>query len=211
MTSTMKKRTRINDPAGLRNRVLDVAASAFQARGFGATSTHDIVREAGVTGGALHHHFPTKKALALAVIGERVSPEVGETWVTRVREAPSAAAGIIAAFGEVIAALDARGSVSGCPLGNLALELSLADEELRAALAGEYHAWRGAIADKLRADLAEGRAGFAAADPEAFANVVVAMFSGAMAIAKAEQSSAALSACAAQLAAIMKDDLVPPP
>jgi TetR/AcrR family transcriptional repressor of nem operon len=203
----MKSRTRTNDPAGLRNRVLDVATAAFQARGFGATSTHDIVREAGVTGGALHHHFPTKKALALAVIGERVSPEVGETWVARVREAPSAAAGIIAAFEDVIAALDARGSVSGCPLGNLALELSLADEELRAALAGEYGTWRGAITDKLRADLAEGRARFASPDPEAFANVVVALFSGAMAIAKAEQDSAALWACAAQLAAIMKDDL----
>jgi AcrR family transcriptional regulator len=200
----MKSRTRTNDPAGMRNRVLDVAARAFQARGFGATSTHDIVREAGVTGGALHHHFPTKKALALAVIGERVSPEVGETWVTRIRDAPSAAEGIISAFDAVIAALDAQGSVSGCPLGNLALELSLADEDLRAALAGEYGKWRDAIADKLRSDIAEGRAGFAASDPDAFANVVVAMFSGAMAIAKAEQNSAALVACAAQLGAIMK-------
>jgi AcrR family transcriptional regulator len=204
---TMKKRTRTNDPAGMRNRVLDVAALAFQARGFGATSTHDIVREAGVTGGALHHHFPTKKALALAVIGERVASELGETWVARVGDAPSAAEGIISAFNVVIEALDAQGSVSGCPLGNLALELSLADEDLRAALAGEYGKWQGAIADKLRFDLAQGRAGFAASDPDAFASVVVAMFSGAMAIAKAEQKSSALAACAAHLAAIMKGDL----
>src|SRR3954469_12316988 len=112
----MKMRTRTNDPAGMRNRVLDVAARSFQARGFGATSTHVIVREAGVTGGALHHHFPTKKSLALAVIGERVSPEVGETWMARIRDAPSAAEGILAAFENVIAALEAQGSVSGCPL-----------------------------------------------------------------------------------------------
>jgi AcrR family transcriptional regulator len=187
----------------MRNRVLDVAAAAFQERGFGATSTHDIVREAGVTGGALHHHFPTKKSLALAVIGERVSPEVGEAWIARVRDAPSAAEGILAAFDDVRAALDAQGSVSGCPLGNLALELSLADEDLRAALSGEYGKWREAIADKLRGDIAQGKGDFAS-DPEAFANVVVAMFSGAMAIAKADQSSAALVACAEQLAEIMK-------
>jgi AcrR family transcriptional regulator len=200
----MKTRTRTNDPAGMRNRVLDVAALAFQTRGFGATSTHDIVREAGVSGGALHHHFPTKKALALAVIGERVSPEVSETWVERVRDAPSAAEGILSAFRDVIAALDARGSVSGCPLGNLALELSLADEDLRAALSGEYGKWREAIAEKLRDDIVKGQAGFASSDPDAFANVVVAMFSGAMAIAKADQNSAALVACAAQLAVIME-------
>jgi AcrR family transcriptional regulator len=203
----MKKRTRTNDPAGMRNRVLDVAARAFQARGYGATSTHDIVREAGVTGGALHHHFPTKKALALAVIGERVSPEVGETWVARVRDAATAAEGIVSAFEAVIGALDAQGHVQGCPLGNLALELSLADEDLRAALAGEYGKWRDAIAEKLRVDIADGRAGFAAGDPDAFANVVVAMFSGAMAMAKADQDSGALGACAGQLAEIMKEDL----
>lgn len=200
----MKTRTRTNDPAGMRNRVLDVAALAFQTRGFGATSTHDIVREAGVTGGALHHHFPTKKALALAVIGERVSGEVGRTWIARMQDAPSAAEGIVAVYNDVIVALDEQGSVSGCPLGNLALELSLADEDLRAALAGEYGKWRDAIAGKLRFDIAGGRAGFALSDPDAFANVVVAMFSGAMAIAKAEQDSAALMACAAQLGVIMK-------
>lgn len=200
----MKKKTRTNDPAGMRNRVLDVASESFQRRGFSATSTHDLVRQAGVTGGALHHHFPTKKALALAVIGERVSPQVGTTWVERVRNAPSAAEGILAAFADVISALDAQGSVSGCPLGNLALELSLGDEDLRASLSGEYGKWRDAIVDKVRADIAVGRAGFAF-DPDAFANVVIAMFSGAMAIAKTDQDSAALKACAAQLAAIMKE------
>ena len=197
-----RSKIRTNDPAGMRNRVLDVAARSFQTSGFGATSTHDIVRQAGITGGALHHHFPTKKALALAVIGERVAAEVGQTWIATVRDAPSAAEGILQAFETVAAALDAQGSVSGCPLGNLTLELSLADADLRAALAGEYRAWRDAIADRIRRDQQAGRAGFAS-DPDAFANVVVAMFSGAMTIAKAEQDTAALKASADQLRRIM--------
>lgn len=192
-------KTRTNDPAGLRRRVLDAAARSFQAVGYGGTSMHDIVRGASVTGGALHHHFPTKKDLALAVITERVSAEVAETWIETVRQAPSAAEGILQVFAEVIAALDARGAVSGCPLGNLALELALTDEDLRGAVATEYAAWRGAIAERLAADAAA----FAKPDPEAFANVVVAMFSGAMSIAKAEQQTAALTACADQLRRMM--------
>lgn len=198
-----RAKIRTNDPAGLRNRVLDVAARSFQASGFAATSTHDVVRMAGVTGGALHHHFPTKKALALAVIGERVAAELGETWVATVRDAPSAAAGILQAFDTVAAALDAQGSVSGCPLGNLALELSLADGDLREALAHEYRTWRDAIAERLRRDRDAGNAAYAP-DPEAFANVVIALFSGAMTIAKAEQDTAALKAAADQLRAIMR-------
>jgi len=67
MTKKPAGRSRTNDPAGVRKRVLDATAGAFQSRGYYSTSTHDIVREAGVTGGALHHHFPTKKALGLAV------------------------------------------------------------------------------------------------------------------------------------------------
>ena len=198
-----RSKIRTNDPAGLRNRVLDAAARSFQLAGFAATSTHDLVRAAGVTGGALHHHFPTKKALALAVIGERVAAELGETWVATVRDAPSAAAGILLAFDTVAAALDAQGSVSGCPLGNLALELSLADADLRDALAGEYRVWRDAIADRIRRDQGEGEAAYAP-DADAFANVVIALFSGAMTIAKAEQDSTALKAAADQLRAIMR-------
>jgi len=191
--------TRTNDPVGLRRRVLDAAARSFQAVGYGGTSMHDLVRAAAVTGGALHHHFPTKKDLALAVITERVSAEVAETWIETVHQAPSAAEGILKVFADTIAALDARGAVSGCPLGNLALELSLTDDDLRGAVATEYAAWRGAIAGRLAAD----GAAFAQADPEAFANVVVAMFSGAMSIAKAEQKTAALTACADQLRRMM--------
>jgi len=191
--------TRTNDPVGLRRRVLDAAARSFQAVGYGGTSMHDLVREASVTGGALHHHFPTKKDLALAVITERVSAELAETWIETVRQAPNAAEGVLQVFSDVIAALDARGAVSGCPLGNLALELSLTDDDLRGAVAREYASWRGAIAERLAAD----GAAFAKPDPEAFANVVVAMFSGAMSIAKAEQKTAALAACADQLRRMM--------
>jgi len=183
----------------MRNRVLDVAASAFQTTGFGATSMHDVVRAAAVTGGALYHHFPSKKALAVAVIRERVAREIGDTWVAAVEAAPNARVGILGVFESTIAALDAAGRVQGCPLNNLALELSLADPDFAQAIAAEYGTWRKAIAAKLAVECAP-----YAPDPAAFATFVVALFSGAMAIAKAEQCSAALTNCAAQLAKIMR-------
>jgi AcrR family transcriptional regulator len=197
---------RTNDPIALRNRVLDVAARSFQAAGFNGTSTHDLVRMAGITGGALHHHFPTKKALVLAVIAERVASEVGSTWVETISAAPSAAKGILQVFESVAAALDEQGSVSGCPLGNLALELSLTDPDLRDALAGEYQVWRAAIAERIRRDHQAGKAAFAP-DADAFAHVVVALFSGAMTVAKAEQSAVSVKAAADQLRVILTEDL----
>lgn len=192
---------RTNDPAGMRNRVLDVASAALQARGLAATSTHDIVRAAGITGGALHHHFRTKRDIALAVLAERVAPELDVTWRDAVRDAPSARAGILAVFDGVADALEAAGRVSGCPLGNLAVEFAGADETLRAAVAAEYYGWRQAIADRLRADYAR-----YAPDPDGFAAMVVALFTGAMAVARAEQNAGALRASAAQLRILMPED-----
>jgi AcrR family transcriptional regulator len=107
----MVRRGRSNDPEAMRRRVLDVAAAAFQTRGYHSTSTHDIMREAGVTGGALHHHFPTKKALGLAVIRDRVAQAVEQTWIEPIRSAPTAAAGISQVFEQIAATIDARGTV----------------------------------------------------------------------------------------------------
>ena len=68
--------SRRNDPAGLRRKVLDAAFGMFQTQGYNGTSMQDLTKAIEVTGGALHHHFPTKRSIALAVFAERVAPAV---------------------------------------------------------------------------------------------------------------------------------------
>lgn len=196
-TANAPRRKRSYDPEGMRRRLLDVAAEAFQSRTYQGTGMHELMREAGVTGGALYHHFPTKKALALAVIRDRVAGEVEETWIEPVRTAPDAIDGIAGVFDRIAVGLRRRGAVSGCPLNNLVLELSLADPEIRSAMNAVFEAWRAAIAARLRADQAAGR--LAPADADDLAAFVVAAYSGAMAQAKAQQDAAPLDACARQL------------
>lgn len=57
-------------------RLLDVGRELFAARGFARTGTEDLVRAAGVTRGALYHHFADKNALFHAVLDE-VQQDVG--------------------------------------------------------------------------------------------------------------------------------------
>ena len=190
-------RKRINDPEGMRNKVLDVAEESFQARGYHASSLGDLMAAAGVSGGALHHHFPTKKALALAVIDERVASAVEETWIAPVLAAASVRAGVRAVFEAVAAELEQQGFVLGCPLNNLAHELSLADPDFRIALAAIFSAWRQAIADKTRADQRAGRE--QGTDPQRFAALTVATYSGAMSMAKTAQDATVLRDCLAAL------------
>jgi len=198
----MERKKRSYDPATLRERVLDVTAAAFQEAGYNATAMHDIVRAAGTTGGALHHHFPTKKALGLAVIRHRVATAVEEAWIAPMEKAADTAGGVRDAFGAIIAELEEKGAVSGCPLNNLALELSCRDADFRAAVDAVFARWRQAIADKLRQDATVDEA--CRRDADATATFVIACYSGAMAMAKASQSTAPLETCAARLAAFLR-------
>jgi len=49
--------------------LLDAARALFAERGVADTSRDDVAERAGVTRGALYHHFPSKNAVAAAVIG----------------------------------------------------------------------------------------------------------------------------------------------
>ncbi|MFF4604373.1 ScbR family autoregulator-binding transcription factor [Streptomyces sp. NPDC001339] len=54
-----------------RRTVLEAAAAVFGEYGYERASLAEILKRAGVTKGALYFHFPSKEALALAVINEQ--------------------------------------------------------------------------------------------------------------------------------------------
>ncbi|WP_042364817.1 ScbR family autoregulator-binding transcription factor [Streptacidiphilus neutrinimicus] len=55
---------------GIRSRrsILEAAAEVFGERGYDAASTNEILSRAGLTRGALYHHFPSKEAIAAALV-----------------------------------------------------------------------------------------------------------------------------------------------
>ncbi|MET8691600.1 ScbR family autoregulator-binding transcription factor [Streptomyces bauhiniae] len=55
---------------GIRSRrsILEAAADVFGERGYDAASTNEILARAGLTRGALYHHFPSKEAIAVALV-----------------------------------------------------------------------------------------------------------------------------------------------
>jgi AcrR family transcriptional regulator len=71
------RRSNSERSAEMRVRLVTAARRLFVAQGYAATSTPTIVEEAGVTRGALYHHFPDKQAIFNAVV-EAESAAVAE-------------------------------------------------------------------------------------------------------------------------------------
>ena len=55
-------------PRDTRDRILDAASRLFSERGFDGTAVADVLAGAGVRSGSLYHFFPSKEALAEAVV-----------------------------------------------------------------------------------------------------------------------------------------------
>jgi AcrR family transcriptional regulator len=83
-----------------RARVLTAVAEVFARTGFLAASMNDIVDEAGVTKGAVYFHFPSKEALAVAIVEEQFHqwPIMVESLA---RHSPNAMVSVVALTYEV--------------------------------------------------------------------------------------------------------------
>lgn len=65
-----------------RERLLDAALDLMQAKGHGQVSVHEVARSAGMTAGAVQHHFSSKAALMLEVITRLIAQleEATDFW-----------------------------------------------------------------------------------------------------------------------------------
>ena len=73
-----RRRTQAERSALTKNRVLKAAIASIERMGLQHASTHDISAEAGVSRGAMLHHFSTRTSLLKAAFGMLLDQEVEE-------------------------------------------------------------------------------------------------------------------------------------
>lgn len=173
---------------GTRRKLLEAAFEEFFLRGFQAGSLDTIVQRAGVTKGALYHHFPDKTTLGYAVLEEVVREPLLGAYLEPLEEIDGDP---LTALQEVLRrrADDflELGVERGCPLNNLAQEMSPLDEGFRARAAAVLEEWTAAFARVLEHAKAYGSVR-ADVDSGRVASLVVAAVEGSFGMAKAEQS-----------------------
>jgi TetR/AcrR family transcriptional repressor of nem operon len=190
MTKTMVKR-RGRDPDVTRDKLLQAAFEEIYRRGFQAASLDTILAKAGVTKGALYHHFPDKASLGYAVVDEVVKGFLLERW--GVLEPPSGDP--VTTLQRILrrraASLTAHEVELGCPLNNLAQEMSPLDQRFRRGVNATFDIWTTAVAKDLARGQAEGTVR-KDVDPRKIAAFVIASIEGSFGLAKGAQSAAML-------------------
>ncbi|MEP6692301.1 MAG: TetR/AcrR family transcriptional regulator [Gemmatimonadaceae bacterium] len=133
-----------------RNKILGAAFAEFYRHGFQGGSLNHIVQTAGTTKGALFHHFDGKYALGYAVVDELIEPLLMQRWLDPLTATTDPIAEIKRAFRRFIREDIESGSwVNGCPLNNLAQEMSPLDDGFRTRIETLYATWRKQFAAAL--------------------------------------------------------------
>ncbi|MPY93795.1 MAG: TetR family transcriptional regulator [Acidimicrobiia bacterium] len=81
MQDRTRRSLRAEQVEATRAALVAAGRARFAAAGFGGTSVEDIAREAGVTTGALYHHFPNKAEL-FATVFETIEAELRDRSAT---------------------------------------------------------------------------------------------------------------------------------
>jgi AcrR family transcriptional regulator len=178
-----KRRTRA--PGATRERLLLAAFHEIHLQGFQAASLETILERAGVTKGALYHHFPDKAALGIAVLEEVIKRFLVTRWEG------SEVADPLSAFQrrlrERIDEVTAEEVELGCPLNNLTQEMSPLDERFRRRISEIYDMWIDGMSDGLRQGQVNGTVR-QDLDPRKVAGFLVAAVEGAYGVAKGAKS-----------------------
>ncbi|MDP6707792.1 MAG: TetR/AcrR family transcriptional regulator [Alphaproteobacteria bacterium] len=167
-----------------RGRIIDAAERLMQLRGYNGFSYRDIAAEVGIRSPSIHHHFPTKADLGVAV-----ARRYTERFQERLRQAQADGADarrtlevLVSLFREVLAR---EGRM--CLCGILGAELPSLPDEVAAEARRFFEVNTDWLARLLRDAVRDGLVDLVA-PPELEARLLFATLEGAMIRAKTEDT-----------------------
>jgi TetR/AcrR family transcriptional repressor of nem operon len=185
--------------AATRDQILDAAARLIHLRGYHGTSLDDVLRESGVGKGNFYYYFRSKEDLGFAIIDRVVERFLERTLEPAFVDLKADPLDQVRAFlDRLLEVQRQRNCVGGCPMGNLASELSDVHEGFRQRLADIFERWRVKLAATLERGRESGRLR-ADLDASSAAGFVVASLEGAILMAKVTRDISVMEKCVAEL------------
>ncbi|MEP0392156.1 MAG: TetR/AcrR family transcriptional regulator [Erythrobacter sp.] len=178
-----------------RDTLLDLGEQAIRSRGFAGFSYADLVRDAGIRKASVHHHFPAKADLGLALV-ERYATGLLTAFSEISANSANAGEAMRGAISLHRAAL--KDGTSACLCAALATDTALLDEPTRQALEATNDATKDWFEGVYRLAAEDGSLDMAT-NPASEAAATLALLQGAQLLAKASGSVSAFDDATATL------------
>lgn len=183
-----------------REQIIDAAARLIHLRGYKSTSIEDILRATGIGKGNFYYYFASKEELGFAILDWQTS-RFAERVLQKAFGGKRNPLEQIQAYLDLLLDLARKSRCrGGCPVGNLAQELSDTHEGFRRRLDRAFEAWRAFLEGVLRRARAEGRLR-PGADPARLSRFLLAGIEGAILLAKVRKDPDVLAECFGELKA----------
>ncbi|MGD2108587.1 MAG: TetR/AcrR family transcriptional regulator [Phycisphaerae bacterium] len=133
------------EAASTKDRLVEAARALFLRNGYESTGVAEILETAGARSGSLYYFFKRKEDLLLAVLDryvELLHPVVLDPVFERVADPIDRVFAVLSGYRKMLIATDCA---QGCPIGNLALEMSEKSEAVREKVVLNFENWRKAI------------------------------------------------------------------
>jgi AcrR family transcriptional regulator len=180
-----KQRARsLRNPKHTRECLLHAAFHEVYKSGFQSAGLDTILAATGVTKGALYYHFDGKEALGHAIVDEVIAVMTRDKWLLPLRGGGDPIETLINIVRET--SLRPEAVRGGCPLNNLAQEMSPLDEKFRKRLARVFHVWQEGIAAALRRGQTQGTVR-RDLDADETSSFLIAVYEGYTSLAKNAQ------------------------
>jgi TetR/AcrR family transcriptional repressor of nem operon len=197
LKSTLSARGR--EGRSTREVIIAVATRLMHVHGYHATSLDDVLGESGVGKGNFYHYFKSKEDLGYAILDRIVKSFLERTLEPCFSDPAVRPLSQIRCFlGRVLETQRERNCVGGCPLGNLASELSDVHEGFRTRLAVVFSAWRERLTLALADAQARGDVG-PDCQPATVAQFLVASLEGAILMTRLTKDISVMEQCVTEL------------
>ena len=190
---------------GNREKLLEAATAILGRNGYQATSVDEILEAARVAPSNFYYHFKSKEELAIEVLEgyfEKSRQEMAPIFMNRSITATQKLERLHEA---VVKKVTASGCCGGCPMGNLAQELSDTHPEFRMRLARYFEEYveaiTGVVTDGIKAG--EFRKDI---DPQSAAYLLLGSMQGLMLLSKSMKKVDPLDQGFSQALKLLKDE-----
>ncbi|WP_416828691.1 TetR/AcrR family transcriptional regulator [Ectobacillus polymachus] len=163
--------------------IISIARAIIYSKGYQATSISDILLAANIGKGQFYHYFSSKYDLGLAVV-ESIVQEWDQQLIIGIFQSPiEPTAKLNKMLDRTLNFHTEMVNKSGCPVGNLAIEMSEHDETFCSKIQYIFERWIGAVEETLDEMVKQGQLD-STIDTKKSARAMIAMIEGGILLMK---------------------------